>query len=135
MAVQERRRSPGWQHGLVGRGQGGEALLCSAGLGAFAGWATEVLPAAGEVALVDIAARPLGRPQYLARCRAPILGRGLRLVDLDLADVGPHELRAVLDAADAVFVAGGYPLYLLQWAQRSGFLVEVRERFAAGALA
>jgi dipeptidase E len=113
----------------------GEALLCSAGVGAFGPWAADVLPDAGEVAFVDIAARPLGRPAYLADCRSAITGSGLRPIELDLAGVAPSELRAILDAANAVFVAGGYPLYLLEWARRSTFLAEVRERFAAGALA
>ena len=114
---------------------GGELLLCSAGVGAFATWAAEVLPNEGQVAFVDIAARPLGSPTYLANCRTAITGGALRLLELDLADVAPRKLEAVLDSADAVFVAGGYPVYLLEWSQRSGFLVEVRDRFTAGSLA
>ncbi len=113
----------------------GELLLCSAGVGAFAAWAAEVLPNEGQIAFVDIAARPLGSPTYLADCRTAITDGALRLLELDLADVAPRELAAVLDTADAVFVAGGYPVYLLEWAQRSGFLVEVRDRFKAGTLA
>jgi dipeptidase E len=95
----------------------------------------EVLPPAGAVVFVDIAARPLGCPPFLADCRAAIAASGHRLVELDLADVAVDELRPVLDAAVAVFVAGGYPLYLLEWAQRSSFLAEVRHRFNAGTLA
>ena len=113
----------------------GDGLLCSAGLGAFAPWAAEALPGRREIAFVDIAARPLGHPASLTVCRAAITGSGHRLVELDLADVTPHELRTILSSADAVFVAGGYPIYLLEWAQRSGFLAEVRQRFAAGSLA
>lgn len=54
---------------------------------------------------------------------------------IDLEPATSEDVSAALAAADLVFVAGGYPVFLLQHAQRTGFLRAVREGVISGKLA
>jgi dipeptidase E len=51
---------------------------------------------------------------------------GLVVEDFDLEGAQPADVTAVLSAVDLVFVTGGQPIYLLEHAQRSGFVQAVR---------
>lgn len=111
------------------------ALLCSAGLGAMPAWCEAVLAPGAGVAFVDIAAQPLGNPPFVGACRAALADNVSRVLDLDLALADRGEVARTLDRVDAVFVTGGYPLFLLERARSSGFTDEVRGRIEAAQLA
>jgi len=55
-------------------------------------------------------------------------------MNLDLCRATEPEVALALDRADMVFVLGGYPIFLLEWAQRSGFLREACQRVGDGKL-
>jgi dipeptidase E len=59
-------------------------------------------------------------------------GMSVRRFDLEPATFG--ELSTVLAAADLVFVTGGYPIFLLEHAQRTEFVRAVRQGVASGHL-
>lgn len=88
-----------------------------------------------NVAFVDVAARPLGTPPFVAQCRAALTATGCRVDDLDLHRTTDANVAASLEHVDVVFVTGGYPVYLLEWAQRSGFLQLVGEALSLDRMA
>jgi dipeptidase E len=109
-------------------------LLCSAGLGALEVWVADSLGDRRSVAFVDVASQPLGSPPFITECREALAANGCAVVDLDLTLIAGDRLSASLAEADAVFVSGGFPIYLLEWAQRSGFLSYTRQAVRAGRL-
>ena len=111
-----------------------ELLLCSAGLGALPVWLDEHGDGPRVVSFVDTAARPLAAAPFLDACRAALTDAGCEINDLDLTTVAPGGVAAQLARSSHVFVTGGHPVFLLQWAQRSGFLRAVRESVGAGEL-
>jgi len=110
-----------------------QLLLCSAGLGAMPAW-IDRHASDPVVTFVDAAAQPLGLPSFVGECRHALERAGSVVEDLDLCRATEPEVALVLDRADMVFVVGGYPIFLLEWAQRSGFLREARQRVGGGRL-
>lgn len=59
---------------------------------------------------------------------------GLNLIRYDIAGKTPAELTAKLATADIIYVTGGNTYYLLQEAQKSGFMPTLKARLTEGAL-
>ncbi|HKY14325.1 MAG TPA: Type 1 glutamine amidotransferase-like domain-containing protein [Microthrixaceae bacterium] len=110
-------------------------ILCSAGLGALGAWVAEHLGDHRRVAFVDIAAAPLPCRDFVDECRAALVSIGCTVEALDLTRLETARLAERLELSDAVFVSGGYPIYLLEWARRSGFLARVGDAVRDGSLA
>lgn len=66
---------------------------------------------------------------------AAMMAEALSVHRLDLETATPREVSAALDEADLAFVTGGYPIFLLQHAQRTGFADGVRLRVKSGRMA
>ena len=109
-------------------------LLCSAGLGAVGPWLDEHVGAARSVTFVDTAARPLDSAPFLDDCTRTLADLGCELRELDLTTANHDETSAALSRSSIVFVTGGYPIFLLQSAQRSGFLERARLAVRSGGL-
>lgn len=110
-----------------------ELLLCSAGLGALPTWLDEQ-DGSRVVSFVDTAARPLDSAPFVDDCRAALADAGCGIEDLDLTTAAPDDVAAQLSRSSHVFVTGRHPVFLLEWAQRSGFLRTVRSSVRAGHL-
>lgn len=110
------------------------AFLASAGIGALAGWAESIIPRGSRVAFVDAAAQPMVSAPFVETCRSALVSAGLDPVHLDLVSSRRNQCTAVLDDCGAVFVTGGFPLFLVQAAQKSGFLEAARQRANDGSL-
>lgn len=111
-----------------------ELLLCSAGLGAMPLWLDEQGNGSRVVSFVDTAAQPLVSAPFVDDCRAALTDAGCGIEDLDLTTAAPDDVAAQLSRSSHVFVTGGHPVFLLEWAQRSGFLRTVRSSVRAGHL-
>lgn len=109
-------------------------LLCSAGLGAVGPWLDEHVGSSRSVAFVDAAARPLGSAPFVDDCKRALSRLGCEIVTLDLTTAEEENTAATLARSRVVFVTGGYPVFLLQAAQRSGFLDHTRGAVQSGAL-
>jgi dipeptidase E len=66
---------------------------------------------------------------------AALAGEGLSVQRFDLEPATPEEVSAVLADVDLVFVTGGYPIFLLQHAQRTDFVRAVKQSVGSGRLA
>lgn len=122
-------------------GSGGDTLvqvrglfLCSAGLGGLRTWLGQQGTGPRTVAFVDAAARPLPAAPFVGECKRVLTSLGCSLLELDLTVIDPDETAATLSRTAFVFVTGGYPIYLLQAAQRSGFLESARHHVRTGNL-
>jgi dipeptidase E len=109
-------------------------LLCSAGLGALGSWLDEHVGSSRSVVFVDAAARPLPSASFVDDCKRALTDLGCELVALDLTTAVPEETAVALSRSTVVFVTGGYPIFLLQSARRSGFLDQARLAVQSGAL-
>lgn len=109
-------------------------LLCSAGLGAVGPWLDEHVGRSRSVAFVDAAARPLKSAPFVDDCRQALADLGCELIPLDLTNADQGETAVTLSRSTVVFVTGGYPAFLLESAQRSGFLDAARTAIQTGAL-
>jgi dipeptidase E len=109
-------------------------FLCSAGLGGLRAWLGQQGSGPRTVAFVDAAARPLEAAPFVGECKRALTSLGCSVLELDLTVTDPDETAAALSKTAFVFVTGGYPIYLLQAAQRSGFLDRARQRVRAGDL-
>ena len=110
-------------------------LLCSAGLGAVGPWLDEHVGSLRSVTFVDAAALPLGSTSFVDDCRQALGDLGCEIVALDLTTADQENTAATLARSTVVFLTGGYPIFLLQAAQRSGFLDHARRAVQSGALA
>ena len=90
-------------------------FLGSTGLGALPGF----LDGAKTVVYVPTAGKPLEDQSFNERNRAALDAMGLTIVELDLD--GASDPIDSLGSADAVFVDGGSPFFLLQAIRESGF--------------
>ena len=100
-------------------------FLASHGLGALPSFLGEEL----NLLYVPTAAKPLSDQEYAEGNRRSLARLGYRLVELDIE--GADDLSA-LDSADAVFVDGGSPFFLLQAMRESGFDAAVSEAVRGG---
>src|SRR5688500_18437617 len=112
-----------------------DLFLGSQGLGAFGAWLDTLAPRPRRAVLVPTAGNPLPETPWVDVAEAAMTREGLSVRRLDLEPATPEEVSAVLADADLVFVTGGYPIFLLQHAQRTGFRHAVRQGVASGQFA
>jgi dipeptidase E len=112
-----------------------DLLLGSQGLGALGAWLDTLSRRPRRAVLVPTAGNPLPETPWVEVAEAAMSAEGLRVRRLDLEPSTPEDVSAVLAEADLVFVTGGYPIFLLQHAQRTGFLVAVRQGATSGQFA
>ncbi|GAB3660263.1 Type 1 glutamine amidotransferase-like domain-containing protein [Actinocorallia lasiicapitis] len=109
-------------------------FLGSAGLGALPVWLDSLARRPRRAVLIPTAARPMASAPFV-RTTADFLGaQSVAVTYLDLADATPAEVRRALTATDLVYVTGGYAVYLLEQAVRSGFLELARPLIRSGEL-
>lgn len=109
-------------------------FLASAGLGGLPAWLDRQGTGPRSVAFVDAAAQPLEAAPFVDDCRRTLIGAGCDVFRLDLTVADSEDTAVALSNAAFVFVTGGYPIYLLEAAQRSGFMDGARERVRTGHL-
>lgn len=102
-------------------------FLASLGLGAL----RDFLNGARDVLYVPTAAKPMADKAYAEGNRDALAALGYRVVELDIDGIEESKL-SVLASADAVFVEGGSPFFLLQAMRESGFDEAVTEAVRAG---
>jgi dipeptidase E len=95
----------------------------------------ELLQTRGDRAiLIPTAANPLAEPAIADEVEAELAAAGLTVERIDLDDIAPSDVRAVLKPANVLVVSGGDPFHLLLAARRTGFANAAREALAAGAV-
>ncbi|MBV9581559.1 MAG: Type 1 glutamine amidotransferase-like domain-containing protein [Chloroflexi bacterium] len=104
-------------------------------MGAFPGWLDELRRRPRHAALVPTAANPLPHAPWVPHIARQLRAYGISVDYLDLERATPTMVATVLVGADLVFVTGGYPMFLLEQAQRTGFLELVRQQVHQGQLA
>ncbi|MGO4102605.1 Type 1 glutamine amidotransferase-like domain-containing protein [Leifsonia sp. YAF41] len=110
-------------------------LLLSRFVGAvpkFLGAASAGSRAALRIAYVDDASQPLGDAPFVGRERAQLQDLGYTLVPVTIGDGTAADLSAILDSADAVYVAGGLADHLMAVLRRTGADSVLVERIRAG---
>ncbi|TQS42245.1 Type 1 glutamine amidotransferase-like domain-containing protein [Cryptosporangium phraense] len=112
-----------------------EIFLGSHGLGALPAWLRQLPRRAGRAVLVPTAGNPMPSTPWVGVAHAALLSEGLAVRRLDLEPASIDEVSTALEWADLVFVTGGFPIYLLQQAQRTGFVTAVARSVRAGRLA
>ncbi|WP_106402837.1 Type 1 glutamine amidotransferase-like domain-containing protein [Actinocorallia populi] len=108
-------------------------FLGSAGLGALPAWLASLPSALERVVFVPTAANPLPSAPFVDAAVRLLHGEGLVVERLDLEHADGVE-PAVRDA-QLVFVTGGYAMFLLQHARRTGFDRFVSQAVRDGRLA
>ncbi|MEO3876215.1 Type 1 glutamine amidotransferase-like domain-containing protein [Nonomuraea sp. B12E4] len=98
-----------------------KVFLGSAGLGALPPWLASLPLTARHAVLVPTAANPLPAAPWVEAADSLLRGEGMVVERLDLERAGAADVERALRGADLVFVAGGYPLFLLEHVQRTGF--------------
>jgi dipeptidase E len=96
-------------------------FLGSAGLGALPAWLDALPVAPRRAVLIPTAANPLPSAPYVQAAADLLKGEGLDVEYLDLERAAHEDVRHALGRAQVVFVAGGYPMFLLEHVRRSGF--------------
>jgi dipeptidase E len=109
-----------------------DVLLGSRRLGGLAPWLGELPRRPRRAVLVPTAGNPMPAMPWVDEVEAALVAEGLTVDRLDLEPTSAGEVSAALAEADLVFVTGGYPIFLLQHAQRTGFARTVAEAVAAG---
>ncbi|MBL7252854.1 Type 1 glutamine amidotransferase-like domain-containing protein [Paractinoplanes lichenicola] len=112
-----------------------DVFLGSQGLGALSGWLDGLDPRPRRAVLVPTAGNPLPAMPWVDVAEAALADAGLPVRRLDLETATAGEVSEAVAAADLVFVTGGYPIFLLQHAQRSGFAEAVRLGVTSGRVA
>jgi dipeptidase E len=74
-----------------------------------------------RLAYVPTAGKPLADRSFADESRASLRAVGFEVADLDIDGATTDEMGAALETADAVFVEGGSPFFLLQAIRESGF--------------
>jgi dipeptidase E len=108
------------------------AFLGSQGLGALPVWFAELPRRPRHAVLVPTAGNPMPATPWVEVAEAALIRAGLTVDRLDLEEVSSA---AALSRADLVFVTGGYPIFLLEHARRTGFCAVVRQAVRSGTLA
>jgi dipeptidase E len=109
-------------------------FLGSAGLGALPDWLTSAPRPVRRAVLVPTAANPLPSAPWVDAADRVLSQAGIRVDRLDLEQAAEDDVRRALEPADLVFVAGGFPLFLLDHAIRSGFAALVAPAVRSGRL-
>ncbi|QXJ20486.1 Type 1 glutamine amidotransferase-like domain-containing protein [Actinomadura graeca] len=107
-------------------------FLGSAGLGGLRGWLASLPAAPTRAVLVPTAANPMPSAPFADAAARLLRDEGLAVERLDLERAGPSCVERALGPADLVFVTGGYAMFLLQHARRSGFDQAVRRAVGDG---
>lgn len=97
---------------------------------------TGLVPSDHLVACITTACNPYITKQkptpWLDNDREAFMNLGFKLKNIDIQGKTPKQLTDELDTCTIIFVAGGNTFYLLQEAQKSGFLDIVRSKIQAG---
>jgi dipeptidase E len=101
-------------------------FLGSQGLGALPGWLAEMPRRPEHAVLVPTGGNPLPAAPWVEVAETALIRAGLMVDRLDLEGASPAAVTAALSRADLVFVTGGYPIFLLEHVQRTGFAAAVR---------
>ena len=112
-----------------------DLFLGSQGLGALAGWLDALTDRPRRALLIPTAGNPMPQTPWVDVAETAMTAEGLAVRRLDLEPATPDEVAAALAETDLVFVTGGYPIFLLQHAQRTGFAGAVRLGVTSGRLA
>ncbi len=110
-------------------------FLGSQGLGVLPAWLDELPRRPRRAVLIPTAGNPLPATPWVDVAMDVLTTCGLGVVRFDLEGAGRHDVDAVLENADLVFVTGGQPIFLLEHAQRSGFAQAVPPAVRSGRLA
>ena len=98
-----------------------KVFLGSAGLSALPSWLSSLTMTARRAVLVPTAANPMPAAPFVDAADSLLRREGLTVERLDLERAETSDIQSALRGAELVFVAGGYPLFLLQHVQRTGF--------------
>lgn len=112
-----------------------DVFLGSQGLGALGGWLDVLERRPRRAVLVPTAGNPMPATPWVDVAEAAMAAEGVTVRRCDLERATAGEVGAALAEADLVFVTGGYPIFLLQHAQRTGFVRAVRRDVGSGRLA
>lgn len=86
-----------------------------------------------KLAFIPTAGDPYGDDKpWMDADRAMLVGLGFKVEDFDLKNKTEDETRKTLSKYDVIFVAGGNTFYLLNEANKSGFVKVARELVGAG---
>ncbi|MCP2339421.1 Type 1 glutamine amidotransferase-like domain-containing protein [Actinomadura rupiterrae] len=110
-------------------------FLGSAGLGALPSWLDGLPGEPRRALLIPTAATPLPSAPYVQVADDLLRAEGLEVERLDLEHASRQDVRQALDRAQVVFVCGGFAMFLLEHAQRSGFAQLAAEAVREGRLA
>lgn len=99
---------------------------------------TELVPSNHLVACITTACNPYIAKQkptpWLDKDRDSFLSLGFKIKNIDIQGMTPKQLTDELEPCTIIFVAGGNTFYLLQEAQKSGFLDIVRSKVEKGCI-
>lgn len=112
-----------------------DLFLGSQGLGALGAWLGGLDRRPRRAVLVPTAGNPLPETPWVDVAEEALIAEGLSVCRFDLEPATPNEVQAAPADVDLVFVTGGYPIFLLQHAQRTGFLDAVKQGVTSGSLA
>ncbi|MEV5965933.1 Type 1 glutamine amidotransferase-like domain-containing protein [Kribbella sp. NPDC051952] len=110
-------------------------FLGSARLGALPEWMASGPDPVRRAVLIPTAANPLPEAPWVDATERLLTGEGIQVDRLDLEQAEADDVRRALEPADLVFVAGGYPLFLLDHVNRTGFDRHVPPAVRSGRLA
>jgi dipeptidase E len=110
------------------------AFLGSQGLGALGPWLDELPRRPLTTALVPTASNRYPEAPWVDSVDRALTRLGLKVTRLDLEGATTTVVNERLKATDLVFVTGGYGLFLLEHARRSGFSSIVPDAVRAGRL-
>jgi dipeptidase E len=110
-------------------------FLGSQGLDALSVWFAELPRPPRHAVLVPTAGNPMAATPWVEVAATALTAAGLTVDRLDLETAAPGAVTAALSPADLVFVTGGYPIFLLEHARRTGFASTVTRAVMAGTLA
>jgi dipeptidase E len=85
------------------------------------------IPSRLSVAFIPTAANLYDKKPWIDDDRKKLTEMGFSVFDFDLEGKNESEVREFLKDKDLLFVAGGNTFYLLEWSQKSGFGVVVKE--------
>ncbi len=85
-----------------------------------------------KVVFIPTAAKPYADAPWMYTDKNELIALGFLVEDLELDSASPEQVKASVEAADIIFVAGGNTFYLLEKAKESGFDGVVKESVAKG---
>lgn len=110
-------------------------FLGSDGLSALPAWLASLPSPPRRAALVPTAARPLPSAPFVDAAARLLRSEGIAVEYLDLAEADPRQVQRTLERVEVTFVTGGYAMFLLQHAHRTGFYHLVKAAAHSGRLA